>query len=102
VPFSALTASLPHPLFRVFGTFRGTIVPGARASASVEAAWTTAGGTLASACPWPTLFLGDGTEWVWNLKKDRWQAAVELLDFYDGRIVFGLRIFTFQNRCGIV
>jgi len=30
------------------------------------------------------LFLGDGAEWVWNLKKDRWNAAVELLDFYHG------------------
>jgi hypothetical protein len=30
------------------------------------------------------LYLGDGAEWVWNLKKDRWQAAVELLDFYHG------------------
>jgi len=29
-----------------------------------------------------TLFLGDGAEWVWNLKKDRWNAAVGLLDFY--------------------
>jgi hypothetical protein len=28
------------------------------------------------------LFLGDGAEWVWNLKQDRWNAAVELLDFY--------------------
>lgn len=31
-----------------------------------------------------TLFLGDGAEWVWNLKRDRWNAAVELLDFYHG------------------
>jgi hypothetical protein len=30
------------------------------------------------------LFLGDGAEWVWNLKKDRWNAAVGLLDFYHG------------------
>ena len=30
------------------------------------------------------LFLGDGAEWVWNLKKDRWNAALELLDFYHG------------------
>jgi len=29
-----------------------------------------------------TLFLGDGAEWVWNLKKDRWAKAVELLDFF--------------------
>jgi hypothetical protein len=29
-----------------------------------------------------TLFLGDGAPWVWNLKQDRWQNAVELLDFY--------------------
>jgi hypothetical protein len=28
------------------------------------------------------LFLGDGAPWVWNLKQDRWQEAVELLDFY--------------------
>jgi hypothetical protein len=31
-----------------------------------------------------TLFLGDGAEWVWNLKQDRWPGAVELLDFYHG------------------
>jgi hypothetical protein len=31
-----------------------------------------------------TLFLGDGAEWVWNLKKDRWAGAWELLDFYHG------------------
>jgi hypothetical protein len=31
-----------------------------------------------------TLYLGDGAEWVWNLKKDRWKDAVELLDFYHG------------------
>ena len=30
------------------------------------------------------LFLGDGAEWVWNLKKDRWKGALELLDFYHG------------------
>ncbi len=30
------------------------------------------------------LFIGDGAEWVWHLKKDRWKAAVELLDFYHG------------------
>jgi hypothetical protein len=30
------------------------------------------------------LFVGDGAEWVWNLKKDRWNDAVELLDFYHG------------------
>lgn len=28
------------------------------------------------------LFLGDGVPWVWNLKKDRWKEAVEVLDFY--------------------
>jgi len=28
--------------------------------------------------------LGDGAEWVWNLKKDRWKDALELLDFYHG------------------
>ena len=31
-----------------------------------------------------TLYLGDGAEWVWNLKQDRWKDAVELLDFYHG------------------
>jgi hypothetical protein len=31
-----------------------------------------------------TLFLGDGADWVWNLKADRWQDAMELLDFYHG------------------
>lgn len=30
------------------------------------------------------LFLGDGADWVWNLKHDRWNQAVELLDFYHG------------------
>jgi hypothetical protein len=30
------------------------------------------------------LYLGDGAEWVWNLKKDRWNSVVELLDFYHG------------------
>ncbi len=30
------------------------------------------------------LFLGDGADWVWNLKQDRWNQAVELLDFYHG------------------
>lgn len=30
------------------------------------------------------LYLGDGSEWVWNLKKDRWKSALELLDFYHG------------------
>ena len=30
------------------------------------------------------LYLGDGAEWVWNLKKDRWSSALELLDFYHG------------------
>jgi hypothetical protein len=44
-----------------------------------------------------TLYLGDGADWVWNLKKDRWNTAVELLDFYHasehlwnlGRVVHG-------------
>lgn len=31
-----------------------------------------------------TLFLGDGAAWIWNLKKDRWAGAIELLDFYHG------------------
>lgn len=30
------------------------------------------------------LFLGDGTEWVWNLQQDRWKEAQGLLDFYHG------------------
>lgn len=30
------------------------------------------------------LYLGDGAQWVWNLKEDRWNRAVELLDFYHG------------------
>lgn len=30
------------------------------------------------------LFLGDGAPWIWNLKKDRWGHALELLDFYHG------------------
>jgi len=28
------------------------------------------------------LFLADGAEWPWNLKKERWRHARELLDFY--------------------
>lgn len=30
------------------------------------------------------LYLGDGAQWVWNLKQDRWPTALELLDFYHG------------------
>lgn len=30
------------------------------------------------------LYVGDGAEWVWNLKQDRWNSATELLDFYHG------------------
>ena len=26
--------------------------------------------------------LGDGAAWIWNLKDQRWQRAVEVLDFY--------------------
>lgn len=28
------------------------------------------------------LFLGDGAAWIWNLKQDRWNKAVGLLDFF--------------------
>jgi len=28
------------------------------------------------------LFLGDGAPWIWNLKRDRWDNAVGLLDFF--------------------
>ena len=28
------------------------------------------------------LFLGDGASWIWNLKKDRWNKAIGLLDFF--------------------
>jgi hypothetical protein len=28
------------------------------------------------------LFLGDGAPWIWNLKQDRWDQAVGLLDFF--------------------
>jgi hypothetical protein len=28
--------------------------------------------------------LGDGAEWIWNLKDNRWKEAVEVLDFYHG------------------
>jgi hypothetical protein len=28
--------------------------------------------------------LGDGSEWIWNLKANRWKQAVEVLDFYHG------------------
>jgi hypothetical protein len=31
-----------------------------------------------------SLFLGDGAPWIWNLKKDRWNEAAGLLDFYHG------------------
>jgi hypothetical protein len=31
-----------------------------------------------------SLFLGDGAPWIWNLKKDRWNQALGLLDFYHG------------------
>jgi hypothetical protein len=31
-----------------------------------------------------SLFLGDGAPWIWNLKKDRWNHALGLLDFYHG------------------
>jgi hypothetical protein len=30
------------------------------------------------------LNLGDGAGWVWNFKKDRWNGAVELLEFHHG------------------
>lgn len=28
--------------------------------------------------------LADGSEWIWNLKDNRWRQAVEVLDFYHG------------------
>jgi len=28
------------------------------------------------------LFLGDGAPWVWNLKQDRWERRVGLLDLF--------------------
>lgn len=28
------------------------------------------------------LFLGDGAAWIWNLKRDRWDQAIGLLDFF--------------------
>lgn len=28
--------------------------------------------------------LGDGASWIWNLKENRWNRAVEVLDFYHG------------------
>ncbi|HZM06221.1 MAG TPA: hypothetical protein VFC44_24735 [Candidatus Saccharimonadales bacterium] len=31
-----------------------------------------------------SLFLGDGAPWIWNLKRDRWNHALGLLDFYHG------------------
>jgi hypothetical protein len=31
-----------------------------------------------------TLVLGDGIAWIWNLKRDRWPEARELLDFWHG------------------
>jgi hypothetical protein len=43
------------------------------------------------------LFLGDGAAWIWNLKQNRWDKAIGLLDFYHasqhlwdvGRVVVG-------------
>ena len=29
-----------------------------------------------------TLVVGDGAPWIWNVAKDRWHGATELLDFY--------------------
>ncbi len=29
-----------------------------------------------------TVFLGDGAEWIWNLATDRFQGAVQIVDFY--------------------
>jgi hypothetical protein len=45
------------------------------------------------------LFLGDGAAWIWNLKQDRWDKAIGLLDFFHasqhlwevGRTVVGER-----------
>ncbi len=31
-----------------------------------------------------TEVVGDGIEWIWNLKADRWKKAVEMLDFWHG------------------
>jgi len=31
-----------------------------------------------------TLFLGDGSKWIWNMAKDRWSEARQLLDFFHG------------------
>lgn len=31
-----------------------------------------------------TLFLGDGSKWIWNMAKDRWPHARQLLDFFHG------------------
>ncbi len=42
--------------------------------------WEAVRGGLGRAAQ--SLFLGDGAPWVWNLKKDRWPGAQELLDFY--------------------
>lgn len=29
-----------------------------------------------------TVFIGDGAEWIWNLAKDRFRNAVQIVDFY--------------------
>lgn len=29
-----------------------------------------------------TVFLGDGAEWIWNMAEDRFQDAVQIVDFY--------------------
>lgn len=42
-------------------------------SEALKAGYATAGATV---------FLGDGAEWIWNMAKDRFSDAVQIVDFY--------------------
>ena len=44
--------------------------------------WEALRGGLGRACE--TLVVADGAPWIWNVVKDRWATAKELLDFYHG------------------
>jgi hypothetical protein len=42
-------------------------------SEAIKAGYASAGATV---------FLGDGAEWIWNMVTDRFQDAVQIVDFY--------------------